>query len=337
MDKEEILYFLEHPDEEEKLFRKADEVRKNRCGNDVHIRGIIEFSNYCCRNCRYCGLRRDNVNLNRYRMEEREIIDLARRIAATGIKTIVLQSGDDFHYTRRALCRIIERIKQNDDVAITLSVGERPFDDYRAFKLAGVDRYLLKHETANSDLYGSLHPGQTLEQRLKILAFLRDIGCQIGSGNIVGLPGQTCDDLCADILLLEKLDPDMSSVGLFIPQHDTPLSNTPAGDLQTALRVLALARTATQDAHIPVTTAIVTADPETGLVRGLRAGANVIMPDFTPETCSREYAIYDNKIRITLQEAKEAIRTTGRTVSKTRGDSLKQNSCTYRDIGTGKA
>ena len=229
------------------------------------------------------------------------------------------------HYTRKMVCRIIERIKQSGDVAVTLSLGERPFDDYRDFRLAGADRYLLKHETANGDLYRCLHPGQTLEQRVRILEFLRSIGCQIGSGNIVGLPGQTVDDLCADILLIRKLDTDMSSVGLFIPQHDTPLSGNSPGDVATALRVLALVRIATRDSHMPVTTAIATADPERGLVRGLEAGANVIMPDCTPDSYRKEYAIYDGKTQITPGRAKEAIRVAGRTVAETRGDSLKQD------------
>lgn len=325
MDREEIRHFLESPDGDEDLFRMADSVRRSRCGDGVHIRGIIEFSSYCCRNCLYCGLRRDNANLTRFRMEEDEIVEHAREIASAGVRTIVLQSGDDLHYTRRVICRIIERIKQNDDVAVTLSLGERPFDDYRDFRDAGADRYLLKHETANGELYRRLHPGQTLEKRVRILEFLRGIGYQIGAGNIVGLPGQTYEDLCADILFLGEMDPDMLSVGLFIPQHDTPLSGHPPGDIPTALRALALARIATRDSHMPVTTAIATADPRRGLVRGLRAGANVIMPDFTPARYREEYAIYDGKTQITLERAKEAIRAAGRTVAETRGDSLKQD------------
>jgi len=331
MNREEIVYFLEHPDGDGELFQRADDVRRDRCGDGVHIRGIVEFSNHCCRNCLYCGLRRDNTNLNRYRMEEQEIVDRARRIASTGIRTIVLQSGDDFHYTRKMVCRIIERIKRNDNVAITLSLGERSLDDYRAFRLAGADRYLLKHETANRELYRRLHPDQTLKQRVRILEFLRNIGYQIGSGNIVGLSGQTNEDLCDDILLLRELDPDMLSIGLFIPQHDTPLSKGSSGDVHMALRVLAVARIATQNSHMPVTTAIATADPKGGLVRGLKAGANVIMPDCTPDPYCKEYAIYDDKTQITLERAKEAIRMTGRTVADTVGDSLKRNRLPHGD------
>ncbi len=325
MNRKDILHFLEDPDREGELFQMADGIRRDQYGDDVHIRGIIEFSNHCCRNCLYCGLRRDNMNLNRYRMEEWEIVDRARRIVSSGIKTIVLQSGDDLHYTRKTVCRIIERIKRSNDVAVTLSLGERPLDDYRAFRVAGADRYLLKHETANGKLYRRLHPGRTLKQRVRILEFLQSIGYQIGSGNIVGLPGQTNEDLCADILLLRELDTDMSSVGLFIPQHDTPLSGNPPGDVTAAMRVLALARIVTQNPLMPVTTAVVTADPKQGLIRGLRAGANVIMSDCTPDPHREEYAIYDGKTQVTLEWAKEAIRAAGRTVADTRGDSLKQN------------
>ncbi len=326
MDRDEILHYLKTPGTDEELFRKADETRKKHCGDEVHIRGIIEFSNYCCRNCLYCGLRRDNINLNRYRMNEEEIVDLALQIMSFGVKTIVLQSGDDFFYTQFMICRVIERIKEHADVAITLSVGERPFEDYRTFKLAGADRYLLKHETANKELYKRLHPHQSLKHRIRILEYLRKTGYQIGAGNIVGLPGQGIDDLCEDILLLKELDADMSSVGLFIPQHDTPLSGAPRGDLSLTLRVLALARIATGNSHMPVTTAIATADPERGLFRGLKAGANVIMPDFTPDRHRKDYTIYDNKAHITLKNAKKTIQKANRTISSHKGDSLTRTS-----------
>jgi Biotin synthase and related enzymes len=259
-------------------------------------------------------------------MEEDEIVNLALHIASLGVKTIVLQSGDDFYYTQSMLYGIISQIKEKADVAITLSVGERPFEDYRAFKLAGADRYLLKHETASEELYKKLHPHQSLRKRLEILEYLRKTGYQIGPGNIVGLPGQSMEDLCADILLLKELDADMSSVGLFIPQHDTPLSEAPRGDLSLTLRVLALARIATRNSHMPVTTAIATADPERGLFRGLKAGANVIMPNFTPERHRKDYTIYDNKAHITLENAKETIQKAKRLISSHKGDSLMRHS-----------
>lgn len=323
MTKDEILYYLNGPDNDDELFRRSDLIRRKYCGDDVHVRGIIEFSNHCVRNCLYCGLRRDNGAVTRYRMEEDEIVDTALRIASYGVRTIVLQSGDDFFYTRSMLCHIVERIKDSADVAVTLSIGERPFDDYRALKAAGADRYLLKHETANEELYRRLHPHQTLKQRLGILEFLRGIGYQIGAGNIVGLPGQTAEDLCADIMLLGDLSPDMASVGLFIPQHDTPIATALQGTVPSALRVLALARIATGNSHMPVTTALATADPDMGLIRGLRAGANVIMPDFTPDRYRKDYTIYDDKTQITLEAACGAIKGEQRHVAEDRGDSLK--------------
>jgi len=323
MDRDEILYCLKTPGTDEELFRKADEARKKYCGDEAHIRGIIEFSSHCCRNCLYCGLRSGNKNLTRYRMEEEEIVSLALHIASLGVKTIVLQSGDDFHFTQSMLCRIIERVKKHADAAITLSVGERPLEDYRAFKLAGADRCLLKHETANEELYNKLHPNQSLKHRIRILEYLRETGYQTGAGNIVGLPGQSMEDICADILLLKELDTDMLSVGLFIPQHDTPLSQAPRGDLSLTLRTLALARIATRNSHMPVTTAIATAAPERGLFRGLKAGANVIMPDFTPDRHRKDYTIYDNKTHITLKKAIEAIKKSGRIISSGKGNSLK--------------
>jgi len=323
MDRDEILYLLSHAEHVTGLLRKSDAVRHTWCGDEVHIRGIIEFSNYCCRNCLYCGLRRDNRKITRYRMAEDDIIARAIEIAAHGIRTIVLQSGDDFYFTQAMLCRIVTRIKERTGVAVTLSVGERPFEDYAAFRQAGADRYLLKYETANETLYARLHPHHTLAGRLRILDYLRNLGFQTGTGNIVGLPGQTLNDLCSDILLLGELDTDMTSIGLFLPQQDTPLSGCPCGDVPLTLKVLALARMETRNSHMPVTTALVTANPEGGLADGLRAGANVIMPDFTPEQFRKDYAIYDNKVQITPANVKEAILTVHRKVAEGPGDTLK--------------
>ncbi|HDR14390.1 MAG TPA: radical SAM protein, partial [Desulfobacteraceae bacterium] len=202
MERDEVTSFLEQPGRDPELFKLADEVRSLWCGEDVQLRGIIEFSNHCCRNCVYCGLRRANTELDRFRMGPEEIVNLAAEIAGLGIGTIVLQSGDDFAYDRSTLCRVVKHIKRENNVAVTLSVGERPFDDYRAFRDAGADRYLLKHETASPELYARLHPGQSLKERLGILRFLRRLGYQTGAGSIVGLPGQTVEDLCDDVLLL---------------------------------------------------------------------------------------------------------------------------------------
>ena len=290
-------------------YEEADDTRKIFCGDEVHIRGIIEFSNYCRRSCLYCGLRRENRNILRYRMLSDEIVELAKKIAQRGVKTIVLQSGDDFRYSQKALCGIIERIKEeNSGIAITLSVGERPFDDYRAFKDAGADRYLLKHETANQKLYERLHPGATLKRRLEILEYLKKLGYQIGAGNIVGLPGQTLGDIADDILLLEDLDVDMAGIGPFIPQKDTPLKHSPCGNLELTLKVLSVTRILTRNTHLPATTALATLSSDEGQLSGFKAGCNVIMPDFTPDYYQKDYNIYDNKARVNLERARELIK-----------------------------
>jgi biotin synthase len=322
-DKREIVGQLTQSDTAA-LIRRADVVRKTCCGEEVHIRGIIEFSNHCCRSCLYCGLRRENEKITRYRMTPAEIKGLSNEIIRRGVKTVVLQSGDDFGYSRETLADLIHDIKKaHPAVAVTLSLGERPFDDYKAFKDAGADRYLLKHETANPELYERLHPGQTLRKRMEILEYLTKLGYQTGAGTIVGLPGQTPDDIAEDILLMKKLDVDMAGIGPFVPQSGTPLKNCPAGDLHVTLKTLALTRIVTKNIHLPATTALAALDPVNGQVSGLKAGANVIMPDFTPDRYRTEYRIYDGKIAVNLETAERIITAAGRKTSFKRGDSSK--------------
>ena len=257
-------------------------------------------------------------------MKPNEIVSLADQIIKQGVKTIVLQSGDDLRFTRESICEVIRKIKkENPQVAITLSIGERPFDDYKAFKDAGAGRYLLKHETANPKLYERLHPGQTLKKRLQILEELKKLDYQIGAGNIVGLPRQTLRDLADDILTLRNLDVDMAGIGPFISQKDTPLRDFPCGGLELTLKVLALSRILTKNAHLPATTALATLNPHKGQLLGLKAGCNVLMPDFTPEDYRKNYIIYDNKVRVNLERAKEVIFKAERLISQSRGDSLK--------------
>ncbi len=322
LSKQEILELLEDPG---KLFPWADYVRMKYCGNSVYIRGIIEFSNYCIRDCLYCGLRRENDNLCRYRMTPDEITGLARKIYREGVKTIVLQSGDDPGFTREILSEVITKIKlENPGVAVTLSIGERPNDDYKAFREAGADRYLLKHETANPSLYEQLHPGQSLKKRIEIIEYLKKLGYEIGSGNIIGLPKQSVTDLVNDVLLFKSLDVDMVGIGPFIPQRDTPLSEYPCGDFRLTMKAIALTRIVTQNTNIPATTALASVNPNDGQLLGLKTGCNVIMPDFTPEQYRKNYAIYDNKAKVNLEEAKEVIVNAQRAISFDRGDTLKR-------------
>lgn len=329
--REAIVTLLEGSAEDEArraLFRAADEVRRRYVGDEVHVRGLIEFSNNCVRNCHYCGLRSANKNLKRYRMSPDEIVEVAERAARLGCGTIVLQSGEDPAWDAQTMAEVIGKIKQRTGLAITLSVGNRPREDYAAWREAGADRYLLKHETADAELFSRLRPGTTLKDRLACLNYLRELGYQVGSGNIVGLPGQTLASLADDIVLLQTLDVEMAGIGPFIPHPDTPLAAATPGSVDLTLRVLAVARLAVPWAHLPATTALGTADPE-GRQKALRCGANVVMPNVGPTEYRPLYQIYPGKI--CLNEAAEKcltcigamISSLGRTVGHGPGHSPK--------------
>ncbi len=328
--KEEIVFLLSLADknDQQKLFNRADEVRSQFCGNEVHLRGIIELSNYCDQNCIYCGLREDNYKLTRYRMTPEEVIQTAHVISNLGIYTVVLQSGEDHYYDTDMIAYIIYQIKQQADIAITLSLGERGFDEYRTWKIAGADRYLLKHETANQKLYSTYHFKQRLDNRLSHLRFLKTIGYQIGSGNMIGLPLQTIEDIADDILLCKELDLDMAAFGPFIPSPNTPYANKTAGNVELTLRTMAVARIVLKNVHIPATTALATLDDD-GRIKGLNVGANIVMPDLTPSPYREQYQIYPDRKCINdnplsckgcLQLQIESI---GRKISDNRGNSLK--------------
>jgi len=321
--KQEIFEYLSGARDEE-LFSEARRVQKAATGDNVFVRGIVEFSNNCARNCAYCGLRRDNASLVRYDMSVPEIINAVRPIYDAGIRTVVLQSGDNLSYTRKKVCEIIENIKKRyKNIAVTLSLGERSFDDYKAFKDSGADRYLLRIETTNPDLYKELHPGQSLKKRIGILEDLRRIKYQVGTGCIVGLPNQSTRDLAEDILFFKKFQPDMIGLGPFIAQKDALLKNEPPGSFNLTLRVLALARIVTKNAYLPVTTSLLTIAAEKQKHIALNTGADVIMPDYTPKKYSKNYKIYDNKSEITLPETINLIKPAKRILSLERADSLK--------------
>lgn len=284
-------------DEMAALGRAADEVRAQYLGKEVHLRGIIEFSNYCCRNCHYCGLRRDNRRLRRYRLSPGEILAAARKAVDLGLPTIVLQAGEDPSYPASLLAEIIRQLKEDLGVAaVTLSLGERSWNDYQRWRKAGADRYLLKHETADPALFARLRPGTSLRRRLQCLQWLRELGYQIGAGNIVGLPGQDYDVLADDILLLQELEVEMAGIGPFIPHPQTPLARCPQGELELTLKVLAVTRLLLPRTHLPATTALGTIHPQ-GRRMGLCSGANVIMPDVTPPPYRYYYQIYPGKAR----------------------------------------
>ncbi len=329
--KEDIISLLTTESVEEKqfLFREAVRVRDEYCGAKVHLRGIIEISNHCIQNCLYCGLRKSNTVLPRYRMTRDEIIKTAGVIHSQGIKTIVLQSGEDYHYTGTMIADIIRQIKQEFDCAITLSLGERPFSDYEMWFSAGADRYLLKHETANNDIYRRLHTNQNLDERIRHLEYLKLIGFQAGSGNIIGLPGQTIEDIADDILLCRDLDVDMASFSPFLPSSNTPLADHTPCSVDLTLLTMAIARIVLRNAHIPATSALATLD-EQGREKGIMAGANVVMPSYTPSPYRTKYNIYNNKICITenpegcLPCLKMRILSTGVSIAEDYGHSLKK-------------
>lgn len=296
LSREEItsLLSLDDPDQIGRLYQAADRVRAACVGDEIFLRGIIEFSNYCVNNCRYCGLRRDNREATRYRMDEARIMELAHAIKARGCGTVVLQSGEDPFYSRERMCRIISRIKDETGLAITLSIGQRPYEDYKAFREAGADRYLLRQETANPRLFEELCPGRSLDERIQCLKWLRELDYEVGMGCMVGLPGQTVEDLADDVLLIRELGADMIGIGPFIPHEDTPLNEREAGDTLMVLKMLAVIRLVTRDTNIPSTTALGVQDGDSRR-KAFQAGANVFMPVFTPQDFAECYDIYPGK------------------------------------------
>ena len=266
----------------DELFRAADEARQEWCGDAVHLRGIIEFSSVCSRNCAYCGLRRSNTALLRYTMSADEILRVVSEAQQQGVRTIVLQSGENDAEQADRLPEIIAAVKRESAVAVTLCVGVKSFDFYKACRESGADRYLIKHESASPSLYNRFHPDSRLQSRLSALSTLRDLHYQVGTGCIIGLPGQTSLDLAHDLLLTQGLDVDMAAFGPFVPHPDTPLAWAPPGDLNLSLRFIAAARLALGPVHIPATTALDAVAPD-GRETALRCGANVIMANITPE------------------------------------------------------
>jgi biotin synthase len=312
------------------LFRLADGVRRDHMGDGILLRGIVEFSNFCRNRCRYCGLNVQNGKLPRYRMTQDEILRGAAQIAAAGVATVVLQSGEEDGLDPEWLAGIIRQIKTRCGLVVTLSVGERAREEYRLWRAAGADRYLLKIETTDRALYASLHPGMNLDNRLRCLADLRALGYQVGSGIIVGLPGQTLASIAADIQFFREHDFDMIGIGPFIPHAATPLSGATAGNAQLTLTTVALTRIVTRNAHLPATTALGSLGKSDLRLEALKAGANVLMPNFTPQPYRKLYEIYPGKRCVSepvgacafCMEAMAA--SIGRTIDRSRGDSLKR-------------
>ncbi|MDR2757693.1 MAG: [FeFe] hydrogenase H-cluster radical SAM maturase HydE [Planctomycetaceae bacterium] len=290
-----LLIETKHYDRE--LFQYADKIRKEYYGTDVYVRGLIEFTNYCKNDCFYCGIRQSNRNLERYRLSKDEILSCCEIGYKLGYRTFVLQGGEDPFYTDKRIYEIVSEIrKKYTDCAITLSIGEKPYESYETFFKAGANRYLLRHETADTEHYAKLHPAEmSLENRKNCLRNLKKIGYQVGSGFMVGSPFQTTDCLIKDLRFLQELEPAMIGIGPFIAHHETPFNRFKNGDLQLTLRLVGILRLMFPYALIPATTALGTADPQ-GREMGLRAGANVVMPNLSPVDVRKKYELYDNKI-----------------------------------------
>lgn len=310
----------------EALFAAADRVRAESVGDEVHLRALIEFSNHCRRDCLYCGLRRHHDNLPRYRMEPDEIVACAIEAADMGCGTVVLQSGEDLWYTAPVLAEAVRGIKAARDVAVTLSIGERPEEDYRLLREAGADRFLLRIETSSPTLYRRLHPDSDWRKRLGCLSALWRCGFQVGSGVQIGLPGQSLRMLADDLLFLRSLKLDMVGVGPFIAHPETPLAGTRSGTFDLTLRFLACLRLLCPQALIPATTVLAALDPD-GWQRGLAAGADVLMPNVTPMEYRRSYEIYPNKVWCDLEPVEfrrlveEIVARSGRRVAQGPGHS----------------
>lgn len=311
------------------LFERARETRIRHYRYDVYIRGLIEFTNYCKNDCYYCGIRKSNLNAERYRLSREQILACCAHGYELGFRTFVLQGGEDGWYTDERLADIVSAIRSGwPDCAITLSVGERSYESYRILREAGANRYLLRHETYDSSHYRLLHPSAlSAEHRQECLWNLKELGYQVGTGFMVGSPFQTPENLADDMLFLAKLNPQMVGIGPFIPHHDTPFADKSAGTLELTLFMLGLIRLLLPKVLLPATTALGTIAPD-GREQGILAGANVVMPNLSPAQVRKKYLLYDNKL-CTGSEAAESLRdlesrmeSIGYHVAVSRGDSL---------------
>ena len=299
LSKDEFIKLLTDISQEDTLYlrQRAREVAKGQFGNKIYTRGLIEFTNYCKNDCFYCGIRRSNRNVSRYRLSLEDILHCCEQGHELGFRTFVLQGGEDLSYSDEEMVRIIREIKHKfSDCALTLSIGEQSRESYQRYFEAGADRYLLRHETANEEHYEKLHPKElTLHNRKKCLWTLKEIGYQVGAGFMVGSPYQTIEHIVEDLMFLKELSPQMVGIGPFLPHHDTPFAMEEKGSMERTLVLISILRLMIPNALIPATTALGTIHPN-GREEGILSGANVVMPNLSPTSVRKDYQLYDNKI-----------------------------------------
>lgn len=329
-DEFEMLLINNSPDLREYAAKIAQSEKNKYYANQVFIRGLIEFTNYCKNNCLYCGIRRGNNNCQRYRLSVDDILNCCKNGYELGFRTFVLQGGEDPYFNDDRICSVISAIKiRFPDCAITLSIGEKSRESYLAYRKAGADRYLLRHETANSEHYSRLHPDEMkLSNRIKCLYDLKELGFQVGAGFMVGSPYQTKHNIAEDLVFLRELNPHMIGIGPFISHKDTPFADEDSGTLEDTLLLLSLIRIMLPDVLLPATTALGTI-AHNGRELGILAGANVVMPNLSPVNVRKKYELYNDKI-CTGEEAAECIRclssrveSTGHKIVTGRGDSIR--------------
>jgi len=326
--RDEIITLLgiTNDDEISLLREKANKIRLENCGNEIHIRALLDFSNYCEENCAFCELREDNFSVNRYRLNADEIIEIAKKISNLGFKTLFLQSGEDSYYDPDIIAYVIYTIKQQTDLALTLNIGPRNFDDYRAWRLSGADRYFLKFYTSNSTLYAINHKKKNLYDKISHLKFLKRIGYQIGTGNIIGLPHQTIEDIADDILLCKELDVDMVSFAPFLPHPFTPYQNKKSADIRVVLNTISIARILMKNVHIHAGNALDTLSKD-GRFNAIKSGANIIVSDlsgFVPNKNYGKIPSVDNTLNFT-QELSLKAEQIGLKIASSYGNSLKMS------------
>ncbi|MCH5303907.1 MAG: [FeFe] hydrogenase H-cluster radical SAM maturase HydE [Ruminococcus sp.] len=296
--KDELIELINcDKDTQEELRALAEKVRYENYGNNIFIRGLIEFTNYCKQDCYYCGIRKSNLHCNRYRLSFEQIMECCKDGYSLGFRTFVLQGGEDPYFTDDKICEIVNAMKKTyPDCAITLSLGEKSKESYKRFFDCGADRYLLRHETANKAHFEKLHPPkQTYESRMKCLEYLKEIGYQVGCGFMVGSPYQTVENLAEDLLFIKKINPQMVGIGPFIHHCDTDFKDFPDGELDVTLKLLSIIRLMIPKVLLPATTALATIDL-IGREKGIKAGANVVMPNLSPVSVRKDYSLYDNKV-----------------------------------------